>query len=136
MSLHEATLHTIIEILKNRANPFVVYLFGSCAQGACRDDSDIDIGYLSDLRLDAYEVFILAQELAGVAGREVDLVDLATASTVFKAQVVGKGKIIYCTDNTRRMYFQMRALKEYALLNEERAVILNKVKKRGRIYGE
>ena len=34
------------------------------------------------------------------------------------------------------MYFEMRAFKEYALLNEEREVILKKIKERGSVYGK
>lgn len=41
-----------------------------------------------------------AQELADIFNREVDLINLNTSSTVFKAQVVGTGKIIYCRDET------------------------------------
>ena len=33
------------------------------------------------------------------------------------------------------MYFEMQAFKDYAVLNEERNVILDSVKKRGTIYG-
>ena len=53
-----------------------------------------------------------AQELADIFNREVDLINLNTSSTVFIAQVIGTGKIIYCSDETKRMYFQMRAHKE------------------------
>lgn len=77
-----------------------------------------------------------AQELADIFNREVDLINLNTSSTVFKAQVVGTGKRIYCTDETKRMYFEMRVLKSYAMLNEEREVILKKIKERGTVYGK
>jgi hypothetical protein len=34
------------------------------------------------------------------------------------------------------MYFEMRAFKAYAMLNEEREVILKKIKERGTVYGK
>ena len=77
-----------------------------------------------------------AQELADIFSREVDLINLNTSSTVFKAQVVGTGKIIYCRDEIKRMYFEMRSFKAYAMLNEERDVILKKIKERGTVYGK
>ena len=77
-----------------------------------------------------------AQELASLINREIDLVDLKNSSTVFKAQVVGTGKTLFCNNDTRRMYFEMYTLNDYALLNEERAVILENIKKRGNIYWE
>jgi len=77
---------------------------------------------------------MLVQEIAGIFNRDIDLIDLSKASTVFKAQIVGTGKVIYCSDDTRRMYFEMRSFKEYALLNEEREVILRSIKERNSVY--
>lgn len=132
----EIQLNKAIKILKEEFNPIVIYLFGSGAKNKLRDDSDIDIAFLTDNEVDPYECFMKAQELADVFNREVDLINLNTSSTVFKAQVVGTGKIIYCRDETKRMYFQMRAFKSYAMLNEEREVILKKIKERGTVYGK
>ena len=52
-----------------------------------------------------------------------------------KAQIVGTGKLIYCRDQTFKANYIIRALKEYALLNEEREAILERIKKEGVIYG-
>jgi len=128
-------LNKIKDILVSNINPYLIYLFGSSVNGAFREDSDIDIAFLSDNELSDYEVFMIAQEIAGVFNRDIDLIDLSKASTVFKAQIVGTGKVIYCSDDTRRMYFEMRSFKEYALLNEEREVILRSIKERGSVYG-
>jgi predicted nucleotidyltransferase len=125
-----------LNLLVKRINPVVVYLFGSAARNEMRNDSDVDIAYLSDVKLSQYENFMLAQELADIFNRDVDLINLRESSTVFKAQVVGTGKRIYCSDENRRMYFEMRAFKEYALLNEERAIILRRIKERGSVYGK
>jgi len=132
----EIALNKAIEILKAEFNPIVIYLFGSAAKNKLRDDSDIDIAFLTENDIDPYECFMKAQELADIFKREVDLINLNTSSTVFKAQVVGTGKRIYCSDDTKRMYFEMRTFKAYAMLNEEREVILKKVKERGIIYGK
>lgn len=125
----------VLELLKERLNPIIIYVFGSYANGELRADSDIDIAFLSDDDLSAYEIFIIAQEIADILDRDVDLIDLKQASTVFKAQVVGKGKIIFCSDENRKTIFQMMAFKEYAMLNEDRAVILESINKRGSVYG-
>lgn len=132
----ESQLNKAIEMLRKEFNPIVIYLFGSAAKNRLREDSDIDIAFLTDNDVDSYECFMKAQELANIFNREVDLINLNTSSTVFKAQVVGTGKRIYCTDETKRMYFEMRVLKSYAMLNEEREVILKKIKERGTVYGK
>lgn len=79
---------------------------------------------------------MVSQELADIFKREVDLIALNLSSTVFKAQVIGNGKVIYCNDNTKRMYFEMRSFKEYAMLNEEREVIINKMREEINKYGK
>lgn len=132
----ESQLNKAIEILRKEFNPIVIYLFGSAAKNRLREDSDIDIAFLTDNDVDFYECFMKAQELADIFNREVDLINLNTSSTVFKAQVVGTGKRIYCTDETKRMYFEMRVLKSYVMLNEEREVILKKIKERRTVYGK
>lgn len=133
--LNENTLKNIIDILIKNVKPTLIYIFGSAARNELREDSDIDIAYLSDVALSNYEIFMLANDIADIVKREVDLIDLNKASTVFKAQIVGNGKVIYCSDDTKRMYFEMYAFKDYAMLNEERKEILDGIRKRGNIYG-
>lgn len=131
----EKQLIEAIKILREEINPFCIYLLGSASRNELREDSDIDIAFISEKKLDSYEVFMLAQKLYDTFKRDVDLIDLKESSTVFKAQVVGTGKVIHCNDDIKRQYFEMRAFKEYALLNEEREEILKGVKERGRVYG-
>ncbi|MHC2994194.1 MAG: nucleotidyltransferase domain-containing protein [Candidatus Atribacteria bacterium] len=123
-----------IEIIKNilsdALTPSLIYIFGSISKDKVRKDSDIDIAILTDRQIDEYKLFSLSQKLADVLKREVDLVDLKKASTVFKIQIIKTGKLIYNSDNLRKMYFQMRAMRDYALLNEERMEIINKIKSR------
>ncbi|KFZ42641.1 nucleotidyltransferase domain-containing protein [Anoxybacillus flavithermus] len=127
----------IVETLKNAVSPSVIYLFGSVAAGHIRYDSDIDIAFLSDERsLDHYERFMLAQQLAEQLQRDVDLIDLKQASTVFQAQIVSSGKVIYCADEQKRAEYERLVLKMYAKLNEERAEILRNIAESGSVYDE
>lgn len=126
----------IKEKLIEKTSAFLIILFGSAAAGKMRGDSDIDIAYLSDKELSEYEVFSISQELAGLMGRDIDLIDMSKASTVFKANILGTGKIIYSTDEKKKHEFQIRTFKEYCLLNEERKGILDRVRERGRVYAE
>lgn len=128
-------LEEAVQLLVKETEPICIYLLGSASRNELREDSDIDIALLADKSIDSYRVFIIAQQLYDVFKREVDLINLNSASTVFKAQVVGKGTVIYCKDNKKRCYFEIRALKEYALLNEERENILKGIKERGNVYG-
>jgi predicted nucleotidyltransferase len=119
-------IQLIQSFLKEKLAPSFIWLFGSGAQEALKPDSDVDLAFFSDARSDSYQVFMIAQELAAMLGREVDLIDLRKASTVMKAQIVGKGKLIYEQNPFQRKMFTMRVFKEYALLNEERKPILDR----------
>ncbi|PET78064.1 DNA polymerase subunit beta [Bacillus sp. AFS001701] len=127
-------LQEIIKVLIKKINPYVIILFGSAAENRMRLDSDLDLAYLSDTKISNYERFLLSQELANILNLNVDLIDLNDASTVFQAEIVHNGKIVYCSDDNRREKFEMQTLKMYAKLNEERIEILNNIKKRGSIY--
>jgi predicted nucleotidyltransferase len=97
-----------------------VYVFGSTVTGGERPASDLDLAFLAARSPSADETFSAAQELASLAGRDVDLVDLARASTVLRAEVVGTGRKIHEADPLRVGEFEMTALSDYARLNEER----------------
>ncbi|MBA7578126.1 hypothetical protein ES708_19982 [subsurface metagenome] len=120
----------IKKILVDALAPYLIYIFGSTVKGRGREESDIDIAILRDKKIDEYELFILSQKLADILKSEVDLIDLSKASTVFRTQIIKTGKLIYNSDNLHKMYFQMRAMRDYALLNEERTEIINKIRSR------
>lgn len=136
MNLKKESVNKINDFLVEKLNPYLIYIFGSAVKGNFKDDSDIDIAFLSNSDFSQYDLFMISQELADVLKREIDLINLKDSSTVFKAQVVGTGEKIFCSDETKRIYFEMYALKDYALLNEEREVIMKNIVKRGSVYGE
>lgn len=116
-------------------DPYLIVVFGSAINGQFREESDIDLAFLSDRTISGYDLYMVAQSLAGKLGREIDLVDLKKASTVFKAKILGQGKIIYSLSEEKLADFRIRTFKEYSLLNEERAEIMQNVLARGRVYG-
>jgi predicted nucleotidyltransferase len=105
-------------------HPVAIYLFGSMATGSSRPGSDVDLAFLPAEPVDPLACFDCAQELAELLGREVDLVDLTTASTVLAKEVLRTGFLLEETDRTARQEFEMRALADYARLNEERQPVL------------
>ncbi|KJS22274.1 MAG: DNA polymerase subunit beta [Clostridiaceae bacterium BRH_c20a] len=131
----EKKINIITNYLKGKVSPYVIYIFGSFARGEINRESDIDIAFLSEGTFNSYDLFFYAQELASLLGRDVDLVDLNQASTVFQSKVVSKGKVIFCTDEKRRALFEMTVYKKYARLNEERKEILKGIRERGTVYG-
>ncbi len=113
----------IVEELES-LRPRLIYIFGSHAAGTPRSDSDMDVAFLSQQRHDSYTVFMVAQKAASRLHREVDLIDLARATAVLKAQVVSTGRCIYAESERVRDEFEMYALSDYARANEERKEVL------------
>ena len=126
-------LEKAIEYLAARFSPYAIYLFGSGAREELRADSDVDIAFLSIHAADTVDCFESSQDLYEIFKKEVDLVNLAIASTVFSMQVVAKGKLVFCNNDAQRMRYEMILFKSYAMLNEERREILNLMNERGNI---
>jgi len=135
LNIDNNTLNKVKEFLVRQLEPQTIIVFGSSVKGNFREDSDIDVAFISAKEVTSYDLYLLAQSLVLEVGREVDLVDLSQASTVFKVQILGLGRVIYSNDPQKLAEFQIRALKEYALLNEERAEILRNISVRGKVYG-
>lgn len=113
-----------------------IYRFGSWGTAAQRPESDIDLAILPPHPIDPVLRWELAQRLASIAGRDVDLVDLLCASTVLRMQVVAYGERLYCADELQVEPFENTVFSSYARLNEERRGILADVRQRGSIYGK
>ncbi|MCL6632751.1 MAG: nucleotidyltransferase domain-containing protein [Alicyclobacillus herbarius] len=133
-TLSDTALQQIVTYLTDNVRPLLIYLFGSAARGQLRSDSDVDVAFLPQHPLHAYDTFLHAQALADVVKRDVDLVDLSRASTVMQAEVVARGQRLYEADRNERYGFEMRTLKAYTMLNEERQCILDRMQKRGSAF--
>jgi len=132
MELTEQLIEMLLHVMPDcRA----FYRFGSWGTAMQRPDSDIDLAILPSRPLDSVRRWELAQALASLAGRDVDLVDLLRASTVLRMQVVAHGERLYSADETEVEQFEDMVFSSYARLNEERREILADVRKRGSIYG-
>ncbi|TFB22953.1 nucleotidyltransferase domain-containing protein [Filobacillus milosensis] len=129
-------LDVAIKYLKDKINPEYIILFGSQKEGLTHPKSDIDLAYYSIMKITPYELFLIAQELADLIGYDVDLIDLSEATTVMKAQIFYTGEVIFCNNEKVRQEHHMYSYRMYAKLNEEREVILDRIKESGSVYGE
>lgn len=126
LQLKDDEMNFIKQLLVERFQAHTIILFGSAARGELRADSDVDIALVAQQAIDPYELFIVSGELADFLGREVDLIDFSTSSTVFKAQILHHYNLLLDDAPVERQYAFMRALKEYAYLNDERMSIITK----------
>ena len=130
--LKESLVATILESLPGC---LAVYLFGSWGTEQQRHDSDLDLAVLPPQPLEPMGRWQLAQTLASLARCDVDLVDLLSASTVLRMEVVAHGERLYGAESSEVERFEDTVFSSYARLNEERRDILADVVRRGNIYG-
>jgi predicted nucleotidyltransferase len=123
------------EILREIPAVEAIYVFGSVARGEAGGESDVDLAVLAPGRLASEARWRLQERVASRLGRDVDLVDLRSASTVMQVQVLRDGEVIHDARPTARAFFETIALGAYARLNESRAGILADVKARGTVHG-
>lgn len=118
----------ILEIIIRCLEDFkckTIYIFGSYATDEVNKESDIDIAFLSDRKIEKYDIFIKAQEISSKVDKEVDLIDLKDSTTVFQNQVVRNGVVILDREPIEREKFEIVVLKKYMELNELRKELLD-----------
>lgn len=135
-SMMEKIYRTIVkEIKKELPNVQGIYLFGSYATSQQQLSSDLDIAILMPHPINNLQRWQLAQHLASMLHKEVDLVDLQCASTVMQFQIVRNGKRLFSADFAFCEHFEDKVFQLYLTLNDDRKPILDEVKKTGKIYG-
>lgn len=126
---HKVCIDTAIKMIKERyIGIWAIYLFGSFGTKYERTDSDLDLAIFCDSLVDTVELWNLSQEIAKKIHRDVQLVDLRQASTVFQNEIIRNEKRIFCSkpkecDRLESIYLAM-----YLRLNEERKEILDDFK--------
>lgn len=126
---------TIVSQLKKRFPTLTfVYLFGSMATKRATATSDVDIAILATSHLDSVEKWDSAQELAILLKQDVDLIDLATASTVLRYEIITSGTLIYTQNPTAALKQEVEWMSEYLDFNETRRELMAEIQRRGTIY--
>lgn len=131
---HQAkVVATICEVVPG---VLAVYRFGSWDTAQARGDSDIDLAILPIKALQPMATWELAHKLAEIVARDVDLVDLRSATSVMRLQVIAYGVRLYCAEPLTVELFETMVYSSYARLNEERHEILADIRQRGSVYGQ
>jgi predicted nucleotidyltransferase len=111
-----------------------VYLFGSHATGTERAGSDVDLAVFAGRALPGHKVLNLTERVSEALCRDVDLVDLAAASTILQMQVMRDGRLIAAPDAKSVGLFELRVLRDYRDLKARRAGIEADIVRRGRVH--
>lgn len=126
------SLLPVIQTLREELHPVAIYVFGSCGTEHETAVSDVDLAVLLPFGHNA-DLHGLRRDLELTLLRDVDLIDLRTANTVLRKEIVTTGDRVWCADRTAADQFEMVSLSLYQKLCAERAPILAAALKSGRI---
>lgn len=110
------------ELLRAFPNLLALYVFGTFATKYERKDSDIDLAILGQSPIDVIVLWNLAQQIASHVNKDVDLIDLATSSTIFRYQIITSGTRFYCSDIKQCDVIENDYMSMYLRFKEERAL--------------
>ena len=111
-----------------------VYAFGSAVTDSRGPDSDLDLAVLGRRPLPAKALYDLARSLEADLGLDVDLVDLMTAPTVLRYEVITRGRRLHCAEKDVAVEFEGRSLAEHGRFLEDFAPLFDKIRETGRAY--
>ncbi len=132
----EALRREIVRVLRAAIPGLqLVLLFGSHARGDTTPASDVDVAFLASESPAPSLVLAARQQLERATGSDVHLIDLRTASTVFRHEIVQWGEVLLSVGGAEVEAFLDFALRDYVRLNEEQAGILQDIRERGRVHG-
>ncbi|MBI5638934.1 MAG: nucleotidyltransferase domain-containing protein [Nitrospirae bacterium] len=114
-----------------------IYLFGTYLTQDEHKGSDVDIAVLfSPSKAKTLRNLALTEcsrLLEDVLKRTVDLINIRLVNTVFQAEIIREGRLIYSQNEYVVDEFEMNVTSAYQKLQEERADILKDIMETGRI---
>jgi predicted nucleotidyltransferase len=97
------------QALRGRAEVRLALLYGSAVTRGLEHARDIDVAVAFARPVSLWDQCALAEHLESIAGREVDLVDLDSASTLLRAQVARHGIALWAKDRSDLIALRARA---------------------------
>ena len=117
----------IIEFLQSRLDVIAIYLYGSILNKNFNDESDIDIAVITKNKTDPVKLYDIAADLSVILKRDIHLVDFVSTTDVLRIEILKNKNVILCTDDEKRLYYEMIALGSYQKLNEEREIAIRAI---------
>jgi len=136
MTLSTRHIETIVDtILREVAEVKVIYLFGSLAEGRGQSFSDVDLALWGEEGLDALAKYHLQQDLAARINRDVDLIDMRTASLTLNNEIVQRGQLLYSDPEFDRPRFELGVISRFLDFQEATRDLREAIRQRGYVHG-
>ena len=99
-----------------------IYVFGSFGTKYGRADSDVDLAILTQAAIDPVVLWDLAQKIAIDINRDVDLIDMNNASTIFRYVIISSGTRFYTKNALRTAFIENSYGSMYLRFKDDRAL--------------
>lgn len=132
----EEKIEMLTKAILEKIDCEAILLFGSCARGTQKAESDIDIAIKSNGEFSKKEIFKLRLELEEIIKNDIDLIDLNNINDDFRYEILMNGKILYCKEQLKFELYKLDMCQEYFDLNDSRQAIIERIKNGGKIYGK
>jgi predicted nucleotidyltransferase len=121
-------------LLKEKPEILLAFLFGSFAGNQQRPTSDVDIGILFETVPSPATIQDLNEKISTALKKEVDLLIINQASPILRMQILKKGKVIIKRNKKEFNRFYVQVVNQYDDLKQvrrkgEESILI------GRIYG-
>ncbi len=128
-------IDTIINTIKATIpDVMAIYLFGSMASGNFTNDSDIDIAVLTHKEIEKQTLTTAKNQLSQTLNRDIDLIDLVSASTVFQYEILTSAKRIFEISKDQVDPIEIKMMALYLDFQEMRQDLVDHIQKRGSVY--
>ena len=131
----EEKINAIKNILLNKLEVEAIVLFGSYARNRERPDSDIDIAVKLKNETTKELLIGIQYDIEEIIDTDMHLINLDLIEDDFKYDILITGKELYVEDEIKFIEYKLRVFSEYLELNEDRQIIINKLKEGGTLYG-
>lgn len=124
---HRQKLKIAVQVIKKAFPTTIsVYVFGSFGTEYETSASDLDLAVLfpGEEKISNLDLWDVSQKIASAIDRDVQLVELQSASTVFRFEILTSGKRIYCKNQKISDTFENVSLSMYLRFQEERKDII------------
>mgnify|MGYP004600794441 FL=1 len=132
----EEKLDNIKEILLKNLKLDAIILFGSYARNRERIDSDIDIAIKPKCDIPKETLIEIQEEIEEKIDTDIHLINLDVIEDDFRYDILITGQELYVENEMCFIEYKLAAFNKYLDLNEDRQIIINKIKEGGTLYGE
>ena len=115
---------------------WAVYLFGSICTDRFNADSDIDIAFIGAQSVDSIKRWDIQEIIAAQLHKDIDLVDMRSATTIMQKQIIETGQRVYCGAQflSRVEHFESKCIWLYIDLMELNAPLYARITKDKSVY--